>query len=89
MLPVQAVALGVAPVTHDQMETEEMKKRGREASIDETDVDLPQVRVSREDAKRRKRQGAQAEPAGAAHEHGRTHVSVSGVRDKPVCGRRV
>ena len=39
MLPAQAAALGVTSATHDQMETDETKKRAREASTDGTDVD--------------------------------------------------
>jgi hypothetical protein len=39
MLAAQAEVQRVAPAMHDQMETDEMKKRAREASADEIDVD--------------------------------------------------
>ena len=39
MLPAQAAALGVAPTTHDQMETDDTKKRARDAATDVSDVD--------------------------------------------------
>ena len=39
MLAAQAEVQRVAPAMHDQMDTEEMKKRGREANTDDIDAD--------------------------------------------------
>ena len=39
MLPAQVAALGVASATHDQMMTDDMKKRARETSAEEIDID--------------------------------------------------